>query len=232
MKDRFRLGIVLCCVCIVLPVTADEGISQDVIEAFKAKVCLNPMTFSGDPYLDKTFDSTPPPQASVCAVQYEADHVRYTLQTFADKQAALAAGFMVTHQGKCGTCSTLQDLATYLDHTDLTTPVRKCSSKLLFPRWSMSCLRDLGFSEPCAQTWFYNAKNTSRDCLWVCLKSWMKNEPFTNEDGELNDCLACDEEKSGPVFKAVAGRTRRNSGIRSAIDRDEAEIYPIVHDYF
>jgi hypothetical protein len=57
-------------------------------------------------------------------------------------------------------------------------------------------------------------------------------------DGSLNACLACDEAKSGPTFKAVAGRTRRRSGLSSAIARPcldeqgEPAIYPVEHYYF
>jgi hypothetical protein len=47
----------------------------------------------------------------------------------------------------------------------------------------------------------------------------------------LNACLACDEVKSGPVFKRTAGRTRRNSGIESAIGRQAGDLVPIRHDY-
>ena len=36
---------------------------------------------------------------------------------------------------------------------------------------------------------------------------------------ELNDCLQCDEDKSGPIFQHFAGRTRRRSGLLSAIVR-------------
>ena len=35
----------------------------------------------------------------------------------------------------------------------------------------------------------------------------------------------------GPVFKATAGRTRRNSGIRSSIPRPDEEVAHVVHDY-
>ena len=49
--------------------------------------------------------------------------------------------------------------------------------------------------------------------------------------GRLNDCLQCDEDRSGPVFKATAGRTRRNSGIRSSIERPAEQVAPVVHDY-
>jgi hypothetical protein len=98
--------------------------------------------------------------------------------------------------------------------------------------WSIHCLKDLGLSSQCAETWYYNANNTARECLWFCLDSWICNEPFNNPDGSLNDCLAFDEEQSGTVFPYAAGRTRRNSGIRSEIDRPEDEIYPIVHHYY
>jgi hypothetical protein len=36
---------------------------------------------------------------------------------------------------------------------------------------------------------------------------------------------------SGPVFKAVAGRTRRNTGIASALCRPCSEVRPLLHDY-
>lgn len=50
---------------------------------------------------------------------------------------------------------------------------------------------------------------------------------FQWENGEyrLNSCLQCDECRSGPIFQKFAGRTRRGSGIESAILRpDEVEI--------
>jgi len=50
-------------------------------------------------------------------------------------------------------------------------------------------------------------------------------------DGSLNACLACDEVHSGPTFKAVAGKTRRRSGLSSAIARPclDAEATPAVY---
>jgi len=54
---------------------------------------------------------------------------------------------------------------------------------------------------------------------------------LVNTDGKLNECLQCDEDRSGPVFKAVAGRTRRNSGIQSSIRRPADEVSPVAHDY-
>jgi hypothetical protein len=56
-------------------------------------------------------------------------------------------------------------------------------------------------------------------------------EPPTQKDGRPNASLQCDEDRSGPVFKATAGRTRRNSGIRSSIPRRDDQIAPLVDDY-
>lgn len=46
----------------------------------------------------------------------------------------------------------------------------------------------------------------------------------------LNECLYCDEVKSGPVFQAFAGRTRRNSGLRNPIMRPCDGFYNIAHE--
>lgn len=208
-----------------------EPAQARLFAALRSKIPIEPIGLEGDPYV--IWHAKEPPRGAadtVCGVRFEPDQVHYRLSTFADAVAARAAGFAVTHFGACGTCSTLQDLAVYLERRDLMTPVRKCVI-----RWDASarlrCLEDLGFSTACAQTWFYNIQNTRRQCFSVCAWSWIKGEPPTREDGRLNTCLQCDEDRSGPVFKATAGRTRRNSGIRSAIPRQEDEIAPVVHDY-
>jgi hypothetical protein len=85
------------------------------------------------------------------------------------------------------------------------------------------------FDEPCAQVWYYNTLHTRRVCLSVCLRDL--DRPYHLPDGGLNPCLACDETESGPVFKAVAGRTRRSSGLPNAMCRPCAEVRPLVHDY-
>ncbi len=238
MRDvmlRGMAAILLAAVIIRPAVAGDEGEEYDpaVIEAFYSKIIRNPIESDGDPYRElQDGNWVEYPEEAVCAIKYEDDRIHYEIATFTDESDAGSNGYTVTHKGHCGTCSTLQDLATYLYHRDLTTPVRKCSVMVWFPNWSMYCLEELGFSAECAETWYYNAKNTARECLWPCLESWIRKEPFNKPDGSLNDCLTCDEECSGPVFKDVAGRTRRNSGIRSEIDRPEDEVYSIVHDYY
>ena len=202
-----------------------------LVAALRLKIPIEPVALNGDPYL-RWHDGEPPsvPAGTVCGVRFEPDHVHYRLSKFADAPAARAAGFAVTHYGACGTCSTLRDLAVYLEKPDLTSPVRRCAIK-----WTVSarlkCLQELGFTDACAQTWLYDVQNTRQHCLRVCILSWIESESPTGSDGRLNGCLQCDEDRSGPIFKATAGRTRRNSGIRSSIPRPASEIAPVVHDY-
>jgi hypothetical protein len=162
----------------------------------------------------------------VCAAKLNEQDRSYSLITFASEEEASQAGpdVAITHGGPCGVCSTFQDLGVYAGQRDLTNPVRKCGFRSFLGEASAKrCLARIGFSEPCADIWFYNTKNTRKKCLGVCL--WNLNKPNNLPDGRLNPCLLCDEEKSGPVFKQVSGRTRRNSGIQSAISRPEDQVY-------
>ena len=205
--------------------------SAHLIAALRSKIPIEPISMGKDPYIIwRKREPSRSLTGAVCGVRFEPDRVHYRLSTFANTMAARDAGFAVTHFSACGTCSTLQDLAVYLEKPDLTAPVRKCGIE-----WDTSarlkCLQDLGFSRACAQTWLYDLQNTRRECLGVCVLSWIRGEAPTLREGRLNACLQCDEDRSGPVFKATAGRTRRNSGIRSSIPRPEEEIAPVVHDY-
>lgn len=94
------------------------------------------------------------------------------------------------------------------------------------------CLMNIGFTSQCAEIWLYNTINTRKQCFSTCMWAWATNKPLVNSDGSLSDCIQCDEDKSGPVFKFFAGRSRRNSGISSEIDRPNDQIYDISHCYF
>ena len=69
-----------------------------------------------------------------------------------------------------------------------------------------SCMEKIGFSESCAEVWAYNGKNTGEMCPLECIKTYglidlilgKESAPTTNADGELNECLLCDEMMSGP----------------------------------
>ncbi len=199
-----------------------------LLAALRASVALNPIGVGEDPYSTWAGRTPPrPPPDTVCGVRFDADRIHYRLATYPSAAEAAGAGYRVTHTGGCGACSTLQDLAVYLERPDLTTPVRRCGMQ----PGTLGCIEALGFSHPCAQIWDFNVQNTRRECFGVCMRSWMSGEPSTRADGMLNDCLQCDEDRSGPVFKVVAGRTRRNSGIRSSIPRPNEEVAQVVHDY-
>ena len=211
---------------------------QKAIAEFKKKIDANPWPrFENNPYNNQTKESNKKIEdylkdnESVCALRYTDESKKvYTLADFPNLNQATEAGYAVTHQGRCSACSNLQDLAVYLEK-NLTQPVRSCGTHLLNYRID-SCLTGLGFSPSCVDIWKFNIINTRKKCLIVCLKSKIINEPFNKPDGSLNDCLQCDEDKSGPVFKYFAGRTRRNSGIVSEIERPGEQVYEMDHCYF
>ena len=191
-----------------------------------------PRPGGSDPYAGPPFEA---PSGRVCGLAFLGGGCsEYRLATFDSAAAALSAGHRVTHETPCGTCSDLTSLAAYVEHTDLTTPVRRCAARAAVLGWSagMRCLGSLGFPEPCAETWLYNARNTRRKCGLVCLAAWARGWPNNRPDGSLNACLQCDEDQSGPGFKWAAGRTRRNSGLLSAIARPGGEVAHVVHDYW
>lgn len=170
--------------------------------------------------------------STVCAIVIEDLTERiYRLENFPDVDAVEDAQAILTHYTPCGLCSTLPDLAVYAEKRNLGAPVRQCALTNLFQPFDslIVCIEALGFTKPCAQIWAYNAKNTQAACLTPCLAAI--DSTFHLSDGSLNECLACDEAQSGPVFKAEAGRTRRNSGIASSICRACEEVKPVEHDY-
>ena len=112
--------------------------------------------------------------------------------------------------------------------TDLTRPVRKCGLAHPFNKKKLAkCIQSLGFTDTCTQIWVFNTLFTKKKCFRPCMYlfyhkksiSFLTNEDFVKPNGDLNNCLQCDEDTSGPIFKYESGRTRRNSGIHSEIDR-------------
>lgn len=182
-----------------------------------------------DPYV-----ATPDirPAAGVCALVIEDERAkRYRLRTYPSVDEAAAARAIPTHGGACGLCSTLQDLAVYAGIPDLTSPVRACGLEGVFGSFedNLACLMALGFSAPCAQIWGYNTRHTRDACSEPCFA--LLGEPYHTSDGELNECLQCDEDVSGPVFQAVAGRTRRNTGLATALCRRCETVWRLEHEY-
>jgi hypothetical protein len=234
-NDHTGLGADQCqpqCACgadVFVPPTYDAAFIQSLVDGWQLAVPYPPLT--SDPYEAGAPPDDPP--GTVCAVlpQPGGPPTPYTLVTYPSQDQAVAAGAKVTHFGHCGVCSTLANLAVYMENDDLVGPVRSCGvqSSSDGGNADVSCLMQLGFDLPCAQAWAYDTANTRSVCLSPCLANITAgyNEP----DGALNPCIQCDEDQSGPVFKAVAGRTRRNSGIPNAICRPCSEVQPLVHAY-
>lgn len=202
---------------------------------FARKRHINPITLEDDPYKrpERFHDHMSRASIEVCAVIYLDEQRReYLTATFESKQHADSAGAHVTHYGPCGTCSSLKDLSVYLSQPDLTKSARRCAMLSWYKSASMRCFINIGFTKECASAWYFDAVNTGKKCFWTCIKSLITFEKHNAADNSLNSCIQCDEENSGPIFKAVAGRTRRNSGLRSEIARHPAEVAHIVHDYF
>ena len=212
--------------------TYDDAFIQSLIDDWTLATPYPEITT--DPYASPA----PPddPEGTVCGVLPQGDASQkprpYAPVTYPSEAAATAAGAKVTHFGHCAVCSTLENLAVYMRNDDLTAPVRDCG--LASPstdggNGDVECLQKLGFDLPCAEAWAYDTAHTKSVCLDICIQNL--TAPYNLPDGSLNPCIACDENESGPVFKAVAGRTRRNSGIPNAICRPCGEVRPLIHAY-
>lgn len=217
--------------------------NETVWMAFRNKTLLNPfppVNMSYNWYDDPAFQNVTWPD-TVCAVQYPdpKDRSKYFLRNFSTAAEAEAAGAFVTHLHPCNLCSTTQDLSVYMQYKDLTNPGRHCGLiGLLDFNASVSCFQKIGFTEQCSYIWARDAQNTRKDCFLTCMAQWIEktpnNVPYPNGTLSCNmsSCIACDEYKSGPIFKLIAGRTRRDSGLWSSIFRPADTIYHVLHYYY
>ena len=161
----------------------------------------------------------------VCAVKFtDTQQTEYQLKTFNTQAEAELRGWTVTHQYQCGTCSTLQDLAVYIGVPNQTVPISICTSQGRGDYNNLAavkqCIIDaVGFTEMCAETWAYNGIHTGVECRDS--GQFTPGDPLVlnKKTGKLHSRLWCDEKISGPGFKYSAGRTRRGSGLESAIAR-------------
>jgi hypothetical protein len=207
-----------------------EYTDADIAELQSWKLLDPPGQLASDPY---AASAPPAPGADAVCGMLPVDRAAksYKLVDYGSADEALAAGARVTHAGVCGLCSPLGDLVAYMKNNDLTGPVRQCGLDHSSgpPEAHIACLEALGFDGPCAQIWYFNTLHTRQECIGPCIAAL--KEPYHLEDGTLNECLLCDEDKSGPVFKAIAGRTRRNTGLANSMCRPCSEVTPLVHRY-
>jgi hypothetical protein len=178
-----------------------------------------------------------PEDDSVCAVKFTSP-TQYRLKTFADSAAAENSGYVITHYKPCGACSSLKDLAIFISKPDLTSSARNCARILPLNRAKKCFEEEIGFTPHCAEIWAYNAAHTKDRCKRTCIREYglfnilrgdFDGVSNNNAEGELNPCIQCDEIYSGAGFKYGSGRTRRNSGIISAITRPGGQISRVDH---
>ncbi len=202
----------------------------DSLAALRAWTLDNPPAVPvEDPYV--TTPDAMPDEDSVCAF-HNTGPTSYRLETHASVTLAQEAGGIVTHGGACGLCSSLDDLAAYAGTQDLTEPVRMCGLSGLTGDLDAvdTCIQDtVGFTPACSRIWTFNTENTRSMCFDECIAALA--DPYHLEDGSLNACLQCDEDSSGPVFKSVAARTRRNSGLATALCRPCDTVWRLDHRY-
>lgn len=218
------------CNCSALEYEAIDYTEDNLARLDRLVLLSGPDELTYNPY--ETPELFPLQESAVCAILLDEEvEDGYHLRTFESEQEALDAGGIVTHTGGCGLCSSMRDLLVYIRQPDLTNPVRQCAFKALSEgeEASQACLAELGFSDGCGEIWYYNTVNTREKCIGVCLTRM--NDPHHLPNGSLNPCIQCDEDESGPVFKAVSGRTRRNSGLPVALCRPCDQVRSLDHRY-
>ena len=112
---------------------------------------------------------------------------------------------------------------------------RKIRSSTRTPSSKKSKIRSSKKSKPRSSTRTHRSKR-SKTLSPRKVEDWKEPYNIPNERAcpncTLNSCLACDEKISGPIFKKVAARTRRDSGLTSAIWRPLSSIAEITHYYY
>eukprot|EP00980_Cylindrotheca_fusiformis_P030735 scaffold25332_cov186-Cylindrotheca_fusiformis.AAC.2 len=226
------------------PLTNFTDAGDDVY--WKEQTVVNPYSLSCDAFTESNCETQPAQEQALldlgdtaaCAIHSvdsttDCKEGSYTLKSYASREEAEAAGGFVTHMGSCGVCSTLQDLAVYMRHPDLTTAGKFCSSKdTISIEGGAACYSNLGMTNACARVWADANANDFVDCFTECfLKDLTQNEPNNGPFPEckLNKCLQCDQDKTEPTLTKFAGRTQRRSGLLSPVARPCDEIAIINH---
>ena len=112
-----------------------------------------------------------------------------------------------------------------------TCPARWLWAGLLSTKLGLKCYKKLGFTDGCAAIWNYDGIDDGKGCGLTCAKTIAERKPNNGPPPlcALNACLECDEVHAGPHFKRFAARTRRRSGLLSAIVRPCSSVPRIIH---
>lgn len=139
-----------------------QDFSVETIDQWKALTHTNPMNITCNPYTNTTgsCDTVPSQvytelwETAVCAITYDTTFLdenqcptEYTTDTYPSKEAAEAAGAQLTHYGSCGVCSSLIDLAVYVEYPDLTGAGQECGLiGLADTQLGIECFESIGYT--------------------------------------------------------------------------------------
>lgn len=220
----FKIAALLSCSVFLVSAKAKaiDGVhTPEMIERLRGKEILNieevkaSVNFENsdvDPYPPLWYDTTIDYDHD-CYVVYPnaSDRSKYELKNLdADSANEYEGRAFLTHTGACGVCSTLDDLAVYIDTPDLTNPVRKCALQLFEPL-IMNCLKQIGFTHECSRIWFWNAKNTRKlhvqgGCFGTCFARILAEN--NSPSGTYNPCQPHDSirKKNRPMKSRLLER--------------------------
>jgi hypothetical protein len=221
---------------------------EDLVPILRQLEWENPIQISCDPFQDDACETVPPrEQGNACVVDLlgptggaNVNKVcpsdwSYALRTYRGSyKAALNEGLFVTHAGACGACSSLQDLAVYLEQgPDFDSETGQCGRLALTgdEQASLDCFTDLGFTNSCASLWLAKLTNSRRECAGVCAVFLVSGDPPNSDYPEctLAECLECDHTFSATVFESFGGRNSQNSGLLSQIVRPCSNHLSLTH---
>jgi len=168
----------------------------------------------------------PPPPGEIVCAEEETTHQSRQF----DSLAEMPLDYKFLNNGPCGKCSNSHDIEIYKETAQtLTNTTTNCAFKYVMfgEHQSRECFEHVGLTPGCSECWIDNIGCDAAHCVDTCLVQTLRPRAFdhnNNADGDLNECLKCDEQRCGTAFIKCAGANRRRAGIESDIGRKPSEI--------
>jgi hypothetical protein len=196
-------------------------------------------------YNESALPQCPKPNSTdgYCAFVFEDDNAnfsnysqcvgrRYTMTTF-ETEDAVPSTASITHQGRCGVCSSAQDLAVRTSpNIDFAKLVISCGTTYYTGGSSfvtlVSCFRYAGFTKGCATLWSHWTATNGVLCVSECLGADTKLNGDPPECA-LGECMTCAKPFQQDL-NDIAGRTSWKSGFTERLASACSVFYTVVHD--
>ncbi len=163
-------------------------------------------------------------EGPVCA--FDDRGPQSNIATFANKEAAHDAGFLVLHCGACGACSSWDNLIVeFSTRNTMSELANQCAQEALFGGGGndiiTKCLMkpEIGFDEQCATCWMEDILCVKDHCAFIFLQSQMINNVGNFAVGPNDITSASCEEAHCEVglFVPCSGATRRRMNISKLV---------------